>query len=235
MANLKDRKPADRWHGITYGASGAGKTHLLGTFPKPYIVDTDFGLETLVGKDIEYDEYYARLGESGAKDVWPKILARVEEFNQAPGEFLTFGVDSLTTITDVAVAHVVGKAGRGSIQLQDYQGVYDELTKLIIRLRRCPVNVVITAHEDVSRDENTGKLIIQPLVIGQKFPVRLPIFFNNIYCAIVDAKRGGGSGGERKLLVQSDGTRIAKTQAKNDDVTIPKSYDSIINHLNKVS
>lgn len=166
--------------------------------------------------------------------MWPRILARVEEFCKAPGEFGTIGVDSLTTITDVAVAHVVGKAGRQGIQLQDYQTVYDELTKLIIRLRRCPVNVVITAHEDVTRDENTGKLIIQPLVIGQKFPVRLPIFFNNIYCAIVDSKKGG-SGGERKLLVQSDGTRIAKTQAKNDDVTITKSYDSILTHLNKVN
>lgn len=233
MANLKDRKPADKFHGLIYGDSGTGKTHLLGQFPDPYILDTDFGLETLVGQDVEYEEFYARAGEQGAKDVWPKILAKVEEFIKNPPH-ATLGVDSFTTLTDVAVAHVVGKAGRTSLQLQDYTSLYDELTKLIIRLRRVPVNVVITAHEETSRDDETGKLMIRPLVVGDKFPKRVPIFFNNIYCAMVDSKKGNGAP-ERVLLVRSDGTRLAKTQAKNDDIRIPKSYEGIMNHLNKVS
>ena len=118
MANLSTRKATDRFHGLVYGQSGSGKTHLLGTFPKPYIIDTDFGLEGLVGKDIEYDEYYTRVGEAGAKDIWPTILEKVEQFANPTHD--TLAVDSLTTIMDVAIAAVLSKAGHATIQLQDY-------------------------------------------------------------------------------------------------------------------
>jgi hypothetical protein len=179
--------------------------------------------------DVDYDEYYVRPGDKGAKDVWPALLDTVEKFVANPTHD-TLAIDSLTTLCDTVVAHVVGKAGRVDLQLQDYNSVYTELTKLIVRLRRSPSNVILTAHEERERDEFTGKVQIRPLVIGQSFGPKLPIYFNNIYSTIVDAKT---TGPERYLLVQSDGTRLAKTQAKNSDVKIVKSYDSIIQHLQK--
>ena len=232
MANLKDRTATDRIHALVYGDSGVGKTHLIGSFPDPYIIDTDYGIDILSGQDIEYDEYYVRVGDEGAKTKWTEILAKVEEFTEDPPH-ATLVIDSLTTLTDVAVAYILGKTGRTSLQLQDYTPVFDELTKLIIRLRRVPVNVVVTAHEETLRDEYRGRLVIRPLVIGKEFPKRVPIYFNNIYCAMVDKPKSASAEPERYLLVQSDGTRIAKTQAINNDVRIGKSYDSIIEHLNK--
>lgn len=230
MANLSDRKPTDRFHGLIYGDSGSGKTHLIGTFPDPYIVDTDYGLEVLAGKDIEYDEYYVRADEAAARTTWPAILAKADEYLEDPPHE-TFAVDSLTTLMDVAAAYVLGKAGRTTLQLQDYSSIYDEMTKLLVKLRRMPCNVLVTAHEEVTRDENTGKIIIRPLVLGKSFGPKLPIFFNNIYNAIVDVPKIKTKQTERYLLVNSDGTRIAKTQVETEDTRIEKAYESIISHL----
>lgn len=231
MANLADRKPADRFHGLVYGLSGSGKTHLIGTFPSPYIIDTDYGLETLVGKDIDYGEFYTRPDDGNARDMWPAILDKVDEFTEDPPHE-TLAIDSLTTLMDVAAAHILSKAGRSLLQLQDYSPLYDELTKLIVRLRRLPCNVVVTAHEEAVRDENTGKLQIVPLVTGQKFGPKLPLFFNNIYNAVVDVPKISSKPTERYLLVQPDGTRLAKTQVDSPETRIDKNYDAIVAHLN---
>ena len=78
------------------------------------------------------------------------------------------------------------------------------------------------------------KLNIRPLVIGKAFAPRLPIFFNNIYNCVVEIPKGGNKQPSRELVVQSDGTRLAKSQAKNNDLRITKSYESILEHINKV-
>ena len=236
MANLKDRQPADKFHALIYGDSGSGKTHLAGQFPTPLILDTDFGLETLVGQDVDYEEWYVRAGEDNWKTQWKELLDSVDVFAKKPTHE-TLVVDSLTTLVDVVSAFVINKAGRGAaagLQLQDYSAIYTELTKLIVELRRLPTNMVLTAHEDTFRDQLTMKLTVRPLVIGQAFGPRLPIFFNNIYNVVVDIPKSGTKVPTRELLVQSDGTRLAKSQAKNDDLRIPKSYESILEHINRV-
>lgn len=236
MANLKDRKPADKFHGLIYSDSGAGKTRLAGEFPTPLFLDFDFGLETLVGQDIEYEEWYIRAGEKGWKEQWQNLLDTVDTFSENPTHE-TLVVDSLTTACDVAAASVLGKSGRAAstgTQFQDYSAIYSELTKLIVKLRRVPVNMILTAHEETVRDELTMKLSVRPLVIGKAFAPRLPIFFTNIYNAVVDIPKTGTKVPTRELLVQSDGQRLAKSQAKNNDLRIEKSYESILEHINKV-
>ena len=236
MNNLKDRKPADKVHGLFYGDSGSGKTHLIGSFPTPLIMDMDFGLETLVGQDIDYEEWYVRAGEEGWKTRWSELLDAVEKFSAKPTHE-TLAVDSLTTACDVVSAFVINKAGRSAasgIQFQDYSAIYNELTKLIVRLRRVPVNMILTAHEETVQDELTKRRAIRPLVIGKAFNPRLPIFFNNIYNVAVDIPKSGSKVPTRELVVQSDGVRLAKSQAKNNDLRIAKSYDSILEHINKV-
>lgn len=235
MSNLKDRARSDRIHAMVYGESGAGKTHLLGTFPNPFILDTDYGLESLRGRDIDYEEFYTTIEDDDAKDRWPALLETVEVFTKNPTHE-TLSVDSLTTTCDVVVAHVLAKNRRVALQLQDYNEIFNELTKLLVRLRRCPTHAILTAHEETIRDEHTGKLSIRPMAIGQAFPKKLPIFFNNIFCALVETPKRSSVGTlpVRSLLVSSDGTRIAKTQASNDDTHIDKSFEAITEHFNKV-
>lgn len=230
MPNLSDRKPTDRFHGMIYGESGCGKTYTAGTFPDPYFIDTDYGLETLAGRDIEYNEYYARPDDAQAKVMWTKILNKVNEFVEDPPHE-TLVIDSLTTAMDVAAAHILSKTSRSLMKIQDYTPLYDEVTKLIVRLRRVDANVVVTAHEETIRDENTGKIRIIPLVTGQKFGPKLPLFFTNIYNLVVDTPKINSESTERYLLVQPDGKRLAKTQVDSDTARIEPSYEGIMEHL----
>lgn len=229
---MKDKVASDKFHALIYGDSGSGKTHLLGTFPKVLILDTDNGVDTLSGLDVDVEHWATRVGDADSKEVWKAFLDRVDQFVKNPTHE-TLALDSLTTLGDMVVAHIVGKQNRTGLQLQDYTPIYDELSKLILKLRRSPTHMILTAHEETTRDEYNAKLIVRPLSIGNQFPKRLPIFFNNIYN--VKAERAGnrGSPPERLLLVQPDGTRMAKTQANNNDTEIKKSYASVIEHLTK--
>ena len=94
--------------------------------------------------------------------------------------------------------------------------------------------MILTAHEDTFRDDLTMKLTVRPLVIGKAYAPRLPTFFNNNYNWVVDIPKTGTKIPSRELLVQSDGQRLAKTQAKNNDLRISKSYESILEHINRV-
>jgi len=232
VKTLVDRKPKDRFHGLIYGDSGAGKTHLIGTFPSPYIIDTDFGLDTLAGKDIEYEEYYARIGQEGASEAWPAVLDKAEEFVKNPPRD-TLAIDSLTTLFDSVIAYVLNKAKRNVLQIQDYMTIYDEITTLIVKLRKVPCHVLVTAHEEVYRDELSGRINYRPLVIGNKFSPKLPIFFNNIYNIVVDIPKKGDRVADRRLLVQPDGQRLAKTQSdlRPDEIKIEKNFDAIMAHI----
>ena len=232
MANLKDAKASGFFHGLIYGESGVGKTSLIGTFPDPYIISTDYNLEPLYGMDVEYDQMYGLVGDAGAKDIWPALMEKVDAWVKSP-EHETFALDSLTTVADVVVAHELGKVGRKTLQLQDYNSVYAELMRLVVKLRKMPCNSVLTAHEETSRDDLSGKIKIFPLVIGNKFAPKLPMFFTNVYNAIVDIPRNIKQETERYLLVQPDGTRLAKTQARNTDMRITKSHEAIMEHINK--
>lgn len=230
--NLKDQKPSAVIHLLLYGDSGSGKTHLAGQFPTPLLLDTDNGWETLIGQDVDVESWATRPGEPDAKEAWPSLLERIEKFSESPTHE-TLVMDSLTTVTEVATAHVLNKANRKTITLGDYTPIYEQLYKLVLRLRRVPVNMVLTAHEEVTRDEYTARLLYRPLAIGQQFPRRLPVFFSNIYNIVAEKSKGRNEEPERLLLVQTDGARMAKTQARNRDTTITKSYDSIVTHINK--
>ena len=234
MPNLRDRNPTDRFHGLVYGQSGAGKTHLCGLFPDPYIIDTDFGLDTLAGMDIEYDEMYVRPGDKAiAKNMWPSLLEKIGSFAENP-DHETLVIDSLTTVCEVVAAYILAKSNAGEIvQFQHYVPIYSELTTMITKLRKANCHVILTAHEEMVRHEMTGKTQIIPLVMGNAFTPRLPIYFSNVYNCMVDIPRGSGANkkAERSLLVQPDGTRMAKTQSKTDNMTIEKTFESIMAHI----
>ena len=114
MKEVKDIDPTKEWKVLLFGAPGAGKTWLAGTFPKPVFIDTDRGMRTLNSKafremypdqgvryesfDDEYDSHGAFIS---AKAFW-KAMDFANELVEMPDvETLVF--DSLTSLQGLAM------------------------------------------------------------------------------------------------------------------------------------
>lgn len=234
MPNAKDISKQEHIHALLFGPSGAGKTHLLGEFLKAgsvWVLDSDIGIDTLAGKDVEYEQWYDRPGTpKPPKPAWDLIMEFIAEHQKNP-TFTTYAFDGLTTMADTVAAWTIWKSGssRSLLQLQDYQTIYGELTKFIIAIRKLKANVILTSHQEVIRDEFM-KQKIQPLVIGDKFAPRLPLFWNNVWHLDVDPTEGGEP--KRRLMVQSDGKHVAKSLGKSNEVCIVEpTYEKIVAHL----
>ena len=236
MPNAKDVTKTDCVHALVYGPSGGGKTHFLGEWLNDgpmWVLDTDKGIETLAGKDLTYEQWYDRPGDTKVPDnetAWHKITKFVKAQIEEP-EYTTYAFDSLTTIADVVSAYTIWKGGssRSLVQLQDYQTIYNELTKFIIDIRKIKANVILTAHEEMVRDE-LGKQRIVPLVIGEKFAPRLPLFWNNVWHIDVEAATEGKEP-TRRLIVQKDGKHMAKSLGNKKQLSIGVTYTDIMQHL----
>lgn len=236
MPSAKDLTKTEHVHALLYGPSGGGKTHLIGEWLKAgsvFMLDTDKGIETLAGKDLTYEQWYDRPGDAKVPDketAWHKITEFVKDQIKDP-VYDTYAFDSLTTMADCTAAYVIWKGGssRSIIQLQDYVSIYNELTKFIVDIRKIKANVILTSHEEFVRDE-MGKQRIIPLVLGEKFAPRLPMFFNNVWHIDVDAATEGKEP-TRRLIVQKDGKHMAKSLGNKKQLSIGVTYEDIMNHL----
>ena len=125
----------------------------------------------------------------------------------------TFVIDSLTMMAEALMNKLVKRAIKGDrtpgvpilqdwmIQMITLQNVLKEVTSL-------PCDVLITAHNDIDKDEVTGKISAGPMVTG-KLKARLPIIFDELWVAIA---KGTAKGSEYSLLTQNDGYWKARTR-----------------------
>ncbi len=224
------------FHGLIYGPSGAGKTFLLGILAKvlgeTWINDSDFKIGTLAGLEgITYEQWYDRPGEKKPQ-AWDSLMKFVDEQIKNP-IYKLYGFDSFTTLAECAGAKVVARTspGRDIIQFQDYTSIYALLTQFMVKIRRIKAHVILTAHEEDTRDDR-GKRKIQPLVLGQKFTPRVPIYWPNVWHLSVEPAASEGSKPARALRVQSDGVIMASsTTAKSDSILIQPTASAIFSHL----
>lgn len=234
MKKASDLKKDENIHAIIYGASGSGKTHLLGEFAKlgpTFVNDTDYGIETLAGvANIDYEQWANRPGDI-KPEGWKSLMTFIEEEIKEP-QYMTYAFDSLTTHCDLAASEVLGTVAQGQeiIQLQHYQAIYAKLIKFMTKLRQIPANVILTCHEDVTRNAR-GQRLVQPLVLGDKFAPKLPIFWNNIWHLSVELPKTEGSPPTRVLRVTPDGEKIVKTQGDNTVATIEPTIEAILEHM----
>src|SRR4051812_29082645 len=101
---------------LLIGDSGTGKTHFLGTMPKPFVADFDRGLSTLRGQAVKAMAFSPDTG-------WEPFKAEVNAWRQgAKYDCETFCLDSLTMAADAALTGVMTKNGRkgGQPTVQDW-------------------------------------------------------------------------------------------------------------------
>lgn len=144
---------------LDFGEQGSGKTTLIGTFPKPIVLDcNEEGTKSIRG-----------LGHKRVKiRSWNDFMTVYWYLKTRPHPFLTVGVDTTSNLADIAMSEVLALDEHNGLPIKKHWGMMTGLLRNgLILMRNLPMHVIFTAQmkrldeEDID-DEDT-KLIIPSL------------------------------------------------------------------------
>jgi len=223
---------------LLYGGSGSGKTYSLRTAKKPLFIDSfdpggSVALADLVEKGealviSEYEKEDAR--RPSAFVSWDNAFDKLERAN-AFSQIGTYVLDSATTWAQAILNEVLKRASRtaGVPQQNDWYPQMVLMEAAIKRILSLPCDVVFICHDDILKDEITGKIMRSPLLTG-KTKKRIPLLFSEIYYA--DVKRSS-KGAEYVWQIKKDSTsearsRLAGLPGVKLDEFIPQDFQSLM-------
>lgn len=156
LRGVKPNKIEKRLKCLFYGAAGVGKSTAAIQFPKPYIIDTE--------KGVEQDQYVRMIDEAeGALFQtcdFEELMQEVKTLLTVKHDFKTLVIDPLTTLyndlLDKSAAKSGTEFGRHYI---DANKKINHLLRLLIRL---DMNVIVTSHSKNEYGQNMA-------VLGQTF------------------------------------------------------------------
>jgi len=208
---------------VIYGPSGSGKTTFAGTFPNPVFIDLDNGMLSLQDKDIEYytiDEKPTtdpdaikilgdRLATKG--DAYTKTVELLEHFLNTLDKDSTLVLDSLSLFSDYALEKVLALESVKSPRIQDWGSSQKLIEKTMQLLRQGQCNIIVIAHEQFVKDEDSGMISWLPLTIG-KLASKLPLYFDEVYHSYVERGKGTKKG---EVIYGIETTPTRRTTAKS--------------------
>lgn len=170
--DVRDSKDADEHFvsAFVWGKAGVGKTHFLGTFPKPFVLDTDGGLLTIAGKDVK--SFYA----GSDIDVYGTFINIVQDAKHKRGPFAPDGdfadretmvIDSLSQLSVVMFDQIMEENKKDTRAA--YQILLKRLSTLVSLFRELKLygyHVVATAGETAKENSLTHSLEPVPLIVG---------------------------------------------------------------------
>lgn len=199
---------------LVYGASGTGKTHLMGTIGelgRVLIIDIDQGIKTLrnapdlkkagytdnitvvsFDKFRDLDEAYKLVAANDPKQWSKKFGVEVVQ----PFDWIVW--DTWSELQWYMLEELRSKESemrgnglnfRKNIQIQHWGAVTD-LNKLAVEsLRSCKVNQVFTMQEKLDKDELTGVVYGGPSIHG-KMVQEMPTYFDIVVHTYTDLSGG---------------------------------------------
>lgn len=219
---------------LLYGDAGTGKTCLAAQLPgRTEVWDFDHKYSSAVrylkgNPQLEQTDVY-QFGHLPVRERIPAFETRTKIIDQAitqkkPLPFDNLIIDSLTTLSHFIMEDYIYRSQtamkrpmEGVNSMQDYQLYEKHLTRLLTGLLAQDVNLIVTAHVDVDKDELTGSITRKPLCKGKALAASLPVWFPEVYAAVVK------SDGSRVLLTTPQNSYVARGQrgyAKEIPMTI---------------
>lgn len=195
---------------LVYGASGTGKTHLMGTIGelgRVLIIDIDQGIKTLrnapdlkkagytdnitvvsFDKFKDLDEAYKLVAANEPKQWTKKFGVLIEK----PFDWIVW--DTWSEIQWYMLEELRSKDAemkgnglnfRKNVQIQHW-GMMTDLNKLAVQqLRNCKVNQVFTMQEKLDKDELSGAVYGGPAIHG-KMVQEMPTYFDIVVHTYTD-------------------------------------------------
>lgn len=169
---------------VIYGDPGVGKTQLALTYPRPFVINTDFGLEGDAVKGRDDILFAEPKGYKETEDVVRWMVAH-------PDRFDTIVLDAFDGLSTILMTEMMDKTQKGGEDLlrevvpetQDYMGNQKQMERIINTLRRIQgKHIVLTGGvrepEGRKRSLNAAPGLLQVVnrwasLIGELVVVRL--------------------------------------------------------------
>lgn len=167
---------------LLYGPPGSGKSTGAASAPGPILWVNAEGPGALEFARRRYgDDHFHEVSFAGAE-----TLAEVYLHLRGGGAEPTLVVDSIGEVYRTLAEELQGAADRPS--LQNYGDTNTKIDRFVRSVRDLPVNVVIIAHEELSKDEQTGEILRLPVTGGRKLPQTVMAQVDIVgYCGVVPA------------------------------------------------
>tara|TARA_R100000656_G_scaffold13723_5_gene13955 strand:+ start:834 stop:1517 length:684 start_codon:yes stop_codon:yes gene_type:complete len=202
-----------------YGKAGTGKTTLGATFPKPLFLDMNKGLLSIRGMDVDYIELY--------QANFMEIKDSIDEALQSK-DHESIIIDSMGEVAEQCMKHICTMNRRQKPEFADWDSFYQTMRDLIIKIRNGGKHVLCICHEDVQKEEATGRIFIKPAFQGQ-LKNKYTALFDEVYHSEVETIIGKPP--VYKLLSRSSGIYEAKSRLmdqKNQEIYLTPDFKELM-------
>jgi len=178
MANLQDMDTL-RFVSLLWGPPKVGKTVLASQFPNPHFVDLDKGITSVLsmtrrqGLKVNFPVYQIDEGPSedpqvielagktiASKGGWVAADKLIRELLRILPLDATLIVDNLTRLGEFLVNYLKKLGGLSQLRIQDWGQFVSMVSNLMEAIYSASYkpNVLLVAHEQIIKDELTGKV-----------------------------------------------------------------------------
>jgi len=226
------RKMSSKFSMVMYGPKGAGKTSLLGDCANvpawaPILVLATEDGSSVLSRDFP-DNPMLRVVNL---EDWATAAPLIQAIADNETEFKTVAIDTLPELQEFNKAHITD-GGANEMRIQDWGTLADNTITIVKMLHRSPwVNVIFTSHVEKVQDQETGKLMYSPYLLGKKSlqEAMKPI---DIVCYLGVAQDKATKETMRVLQVHPDGKydasdRSGKLQAQYINPTMTDLYNDL--------
>lgn len=227
-------------HGVkilTYGESGAGKTLLCATAPRPVIISAESGLLSLARQNLE--RIYGKNAPGITYDIPVFRVTTVQQLSEAfsyfanpasraRDHFSTICLDSISEIAEIVLANA-------KATVKDPRQAYGELIEKLLDTTKkfrdlSGFNVFVSAKQEAVKDEFTGVVKYGPAMPGSKLGPQLPYLFDEVF-RIGKSKTAAGVP-YRYLQTDGDMQYVAKDRSGMLAELEPPNLSHIISKIN---
>jgi hypothetical protein len=201
-----------------YGRSGAGKTRLAGTGPRPFIFSAESGLLSLRKERIPYTVIKTLKELEDARE-WALKSSEARNFD-------TLSLDSVSEIAEVLLASEKEKT-------RDPRKAYGELSTKVIEVLRdfrdMPQKHVLFIAKEEQLEVN-GARVARPSFPGQQLSQQMPYFFDEVF-QIVPFEDPATKAWSAALKTRTDQYSEAKDRSGALDLWEPPNLTHIFNKI----
>lgn len=160
----KPRRADQSFSMLLFGQPKTGKTLLAGTAADVEALSPVLVLAVEDGSSVLANAY----DDIDIIEItdWPTAAKVIEAVASGKTKYKTVVVDTLGELQEHMKNHITDDGAR-DMRIQDWGTIKDNTVNVVKMLHRSPVNSIFITHSEKQKDENTGSVTTQPVLLGK--------------------------------------------------------------------